>query len=172
MSEAPLPISLRVMTAVDIDGVVAVQRLCYPPAMNEPAAIIRSRLATAPAFAWVAASDAGICAYLVGYPSLLGKVTALGGGFVVPAAPDCLYLHDLAVAPRALGRGVAGALLRLARDAASAAGFSRAALVSVQDSLAFWQKQGFSAGPALTPQQRVNLASYPPPAFYLSCRID
>lgn len=167
MNDVSLPLTLRAMTADDLAGVLAVQRECYPPSMNEAATTILSRLAAAPDFAWVAERD-GVCAYLVGYPSLLGKVTALGGEFVVPGAPDCLYLHDLAVAPRALGRGVAGALLGLARDAARAAGFSQAALVSVQGSLAFWQKQGFVSTPQLLPEQRRNLATYPPPAFYLS----
>lgn len=172
MNDLSLPLTLRTMTADDLAGVLAVQRECYPPAMNEPAATILSRLAQAPDFAWVAEGDGGVCAYLVAYPSRLGKVTQLGGDFAVAGNADCLYLHDLAVAPRALGGGVARALLRQARQAALAAGLRQAALVSVQDSRAFWQKQGFAAGPALTPVEAANLASYPPPAFYLSCRFD
>jgi len=175
MSAVPipvLPLRLRTMSAADLKGVLAVQRECYPPAMNEPAATILARLAQAPDFAWVAESDAGVCAYLVAYPSRLGKLTRLGGSFTVAENADCLYLHDLAVAPRALGGGVARALLRLAYDAAKAAGLRQAALVSVQDSRAFWQRQGFRAGPALAPEEAANLASYPPPAFYLSCCID
>lgn len=158
------PPVIRAMTPADLPAVLAVQRACYLPEMNEAAAVLRERLAQAPDFAWIAAVDREIRAYLVGYPSRLGKVTPLGGGFEPPATPDCLYLHDLAVAPAAGGRGLGSHLLRHAL--AIRPGWP-AALVCVQQALPFWQRAGFVERRLADPVQAARLAGYPGPARYM-----
>lgn len=158
------PPVIRAMTPADLPAVLAVQRACYLPAMNEPAAVLRERLVQAPDFAWIAAVDREIQAYLVGYPSRLGKITPLGGRFEPSARPDCLYLHDLAVAPSAGGRGLGSQLLRHAL--AQRPGWP-AALVCVQQALPFWQRAGFAERPLADPAQAARLAGYPGPARYL-----
>ncbi len=158
-----LPV-IRAMTPVDLPAVLAVQRACYQPEMNEPAAVLHERLAQAPDFAWIATVDREIRAYLVGYPSRLGKITPLGGCFEPSARPDCLYLHDLAVAPAAGGRGLGSLLLRHAL--ARSPGWP-AALVCVQQALPFWQRAGFAERPLADPAQAARLAGYPGPARYM-----
>jgi predicted N-acetyltransferase YhbS len=150
------------MAEADLDGVLAVQAACYPSAMQEGADVVRARLRTSPDTVLVARDADGVCAYLFAYPSRLGKVTPLGGEFPVLQAPDTLYLHDLAVAPRAAGQGVA----RLLVDAmlARAGGMRHSALVSVQDSRRFWESLGYlpAAGDAAA------LATYPADALYMA----
>jgi len=77
-------------------------------------------------------------------------------------APDTLYLHDLAVAPRAAGQGVArrlvGAML------ARAGGLRHSALVSVQDSRPFWESLGY----AVAAGDPGALATYPADALYMT----
>lgn len=158
------PSAIRPMSPADLPGVLAVQRTCYPPAMNEPAAVLRERLAQAPDFAWVAVVDREIRGYLVGYPSRLGKVTPLGGAFEPSATSDCLYLHDLAVAPATGGRGLGTRLLR--RALATRPGWP-AALVCVQQALPFWQRAGFAERALVDPAQAARLAGYPGPARYM-----
>jgi GNAT superfamily N-acetyltransferase len=155
------------MAQGDLAGVLAVQAACYPPAMQEPADVVLARLAASPGTVLVARDDDGVCAYLFAYPSCLGKVTPLHGAFAVPAEPDTLYLHDLAVAPRAAGQGVARALVARLHDEAAARGLPHAALVSVQDSLAFWASLGYApaAGDAFA------LATYPGAAQYMTKRL-
>ena len=150
------------MAEADLDGVLAVQAACYPPAMQEAADVVRARLRASPDTVLVARDADGVCAYLFAYPSRLGKVTPLGGAFAVPDAPDTLYLHDLAVAPRAAGQGVARRLV----DAmlARAGGLRHSALVSVQDSRRFWESLGYlpAAGDPAA------LATYPAGALYMA----
>jgi GNAT superfamily N-acetyltransferase len=155
------------MAPGDLAGVLDVQAACYPPAMQEPAHVVLARLAASPGTVLVARDDAGVCAYLFAYPSRLGKVTPLGGPFAVPAEPDTLYLHDLAVAPRAAGRGVARRLVARLHDDAAGRGVRHAALVSVQDSLAFWESLGYvpAAG------DDAALATYPGAAHYMTKRL-
>ena len=54
-----------------------------------------------------------------------------------------LFLHDLALSKRAAGRGMGSQMVKHLLDTAISCGFQKALLVSVQDSVAFWQKHGF-----------------------------
>ncbi len=158
---------LRAMQERDIPAVLAIQEESYAAAVLEDEAVIRSRLAACPELAWVAEDAGGVCAYLFAYQSRLGRITPLDGEFEPHAEADCLYLHDLAVARRAGGRGIGPALVRRNLQQAQAARLRYSALVSVQDSAEFWSRQGYRAHDGLEPQQADNLASYPIPALYM-----
>lgn len=159
---------IRLMRQADVAGVFEVQRQVYVPAMVEAAGLIASRLATAPDTGWVAEDLQGIAGYLACYPSVHGKISALGADFAPAAEPDALYLHDLAVAARLAGRGVAAALQAAAEQWAVAQGLRYACLVSVQNTLGFWQRHGFAALESPDPGQQAVLASYSGPAYYCS----
>lgn len=158
---------LRPMAEQDIPAVLAIQAECYASELLESAEIIRQRLLAFPELAWLAEDAAGVCAYLFGYRSRAGKVTPLGGAFAAPDDADCLYLHDLAVAARAAGRGIGPALVQRLLDQGRAARLRYSALVSVQDSQGFWRRQGYAEQAALDAEQRANLASYGVPALYM-----
>jgi predicted N-acetyltransferase YhbS len=150
------------MAAADLEAVLAVQAACYPPAMQEAADVVLARLRASPDTVLVARDAAGVCGYLFAYPSRLGKVTPLGGRFTVAAQPDTLYLHDVAVAPRAAGQGVARRLV--AALLARAGGLRHSALVSVQDSRAFWERLGYAEATG----DAAALATYPAGALYMA----
>lgn len=162
-------VALRAMREDDLAAVWAVQAACYPPPMQEAAALLLARLRAAPSTALVGCVGGTVRAYVFAYPSRLGRVTALGAAFVPAQAPDALYLHDLAVAPSAHGLGLARALAgRLLADAA-ASGLAHAALVSVQDSRRFWERLGFAEPAGRAPCAA--LASYPEGAVYMTRRL-
>lgn len=157
---------LRPMREDDLDAVLAVQSACYPASLQEPGGVVLARLRAAAPTTLVACADATVCAYLFAYPSLLGRITPLDAPFVPAKLPDTLYLHDLAVGPQALGRGLGRQLaLRLLREAA-AHGLRHAALVSVQDTRRFWEGLGFDADAARLPCAA--LAAYPAGAVYMT----
>lgn len=164
MSPSTPILLLRAMRDDDLEAVLAVQAECYPPAMQEAADVVLARRRAAPATAIVACVGADVCGYLFAYPSIHGKVTPLGGAFALPETPDTLYLHDLAVAPRALGQGVARRLVEHMHGIGARLGLAHAALVSVQDSRRFWEGFGY----AVTPGAAAALGSYPPGALYMA----
>jgi len=163
ISEEPSP-RIRHMTASDLENVLDIQRACYAPAMNESGDIFLNRLECASEHAWVALLDGEPEAYLMTYPSRVGKITPLGGEFEPPAHPDCLYIHDLAVHPEASGQGLGRALLR---HALAASCFRMAALVCVQDARRFWEQNGFSEGLPLSAVEADHLATYPGQPRYM-----
>lgn len=160
---------LRPMREDDLDAVFVVQAQCYPPPMQEAGAVLRARLRAAPATVLVADDGAAVCAYLFAYPSRLGSVTPLGGAFAPAAAPDTLYLHDLAVAPRVHGRGLARRLVEDMLGLGPALGLAHAALVSVQGTRAFWEGLGFAARPG---EGGAALSGYPRGALYMARRLE
>lgn len=164
-------LNIRLMTAEDIPSVIAIQAECYTAEAIESESIFHARLATSAHSAWVAEGERGICAYLVAYPSQLGKVTPLGGNFDIPEMPTTLYLHDLAVSQRVAGQGVGTQLVRFALGAGRERGLLASSLVSIQDSVAFWQRHGYAASLQLEEQQQRHLATYPGNACYLVRRL-
>lgn len=158
------------MHLADLDAVMAVQAACYPASMQEPRAVVEARLLAAAASCAVACDGDGVCGYLFAYPSRLGAVTDLGAPFAPAPQPDTLYLHDLSVAPRAHGRGLARALVEHLLAAGRQAGLLHAALVSVQDSEAFWTGFGFRPAPTASANADADagLASYPGAAVYMA----
>jgi ribosomal protein S18 acetylase RimI-like enzyme len=162
---------IRLMTPQDISAVLRVQAECYSIGMNEGEQIIRARLVASPDTSWIVEDDADVLGYLVAYRSVLGKITPLGELFDIPAAPDALYLHDLAIGSRGAGRGLSTQLLQTAWNMALAEGLRHSALVSVQNSLAYWQKLGYGIFGELQAEQGDRLLSYEGPSYYLIKRL-
>lgn len=158
---------IRPMRADDLDAVLAVQAACYPRAMQEAADIVLGRMEASGDTCVVAEDAAGVCGYLFAYRSRLGNVTPLGADFEVDGDADTLYLHDLSVAPRAHGRGLARRLAAHLLAQAPEQGLAWSALVSVQDSVGFWAALGYGAGETGCPAARAALASYPGDACYM-----
>ncbi len=162
---------IRLMTQDDVQQVLHIQAQCYRPLTLEGETTIRARLDSAPDSAWVAEDDAGVCAYLVAYRSMVGKVTPLDGLFAPAHAADSLYLHDLAVSPRVNGQGVGPALVACAWESAQEQGLTHSSLVSVQDSRAFWARLGYAVWDGLDELQRARLQTYEAPSWYMVKRV-
>ena len=167
--------TVRALALQHLPGLLAVQRACYGDNLVESAEVFARRLASPANCSLVLEMDGEVCAYLAAYHSLHGKVTPLQGDFETVAAPghaDTLYLHDLAVLPRLAGRGFAQALLAPLHAQAVAFGLQRAALVSVQESQAYWEHQGYAVQRLEEARQRARLASYGASAVYMARRLD
>lgn len=155
------------MTSAHLDAVMQIQLQRYPADMQEDRERIAARLQGSPAQCWVAEDRDGTCGYLFAYLSRRGRVTPLNGDFQPHAEPDCLYLHDLAVAPRAAGRRVAQQLVAHGLQHAALKALPCSALVSVQHSSGFWERLGYRCAATADAQQAEHLASYPGQAHYM-----
>lgn len=151
----------RAMTSGDLDGVVAVARIAFPD-HPEGRACFEERLTLAPASCFVLEGAGRVAGYLIAYPWPQGAIppldTLLG---TLPESCDAWYLHDLALRPEARGGGNARAGLALLVAQVDAP----IALVSVNDSAAFWRSQGFEVRDSAALQAK--LSSYGPQARYM-----
>lgn len=153
--------TIRLIQQADLPAVVALQDGCYSDALYESPALLSQRLQAAANSCWLAENSAGeLLAYLFSYPSINGYVTPLASAFTLAAAPELLYLHDMAVNPSARGAGLAKQLLTTAKQHALSLGLTKLALVAVQGSVPYWQRHGFTVVKHLSASAISALASY------------
>jgi len=134
------------------DDLPAVDRIAdvVHPGFPERPAIPEERLALYQAGCLVLERDGAVMGYAVSHPWHAGKPPALDTLLgQLPITPATYYLHDLALLPAARGNGAA-AVAWLIRQAARE-NLATLSLVAVNNSVGFWQRQGFAVtGPAPT----------------------
>ncbi len=150
----------RPMREDDLAAMADIQRACYGRHMLEAPEILLQRLRCAADTCWVAVLEGKVRAYLAAYRSRLGKVTPLHAPFEPAQHPDTLYLHDLAVHPRAAGRSLGPSLVETLLALARRENLRYSALVSVQNSHAFWKRRGYADHALTDAAQRACLATY------------
>lgn len=152
---------IRLIQHADLAEIQAIQDCCYGDELFEDTGLIERRLASQPNSCWLAEShDGKVLAYLFSYPSRDKQVAPLGSEFECYNNADLLYLHDMAVSPAARGLGLAPDLLVTAERYALKCGFNQLALVAVQGSVPYWQKQGFSIVELTDVSAQLALESY------------
>lgn len=163
---------IRQMQQSDLAAVIRLQDSCYHDELYEAPEVVQQRFMRHPQSCWVAVYKDKLWGYLFTYPSKIGNVNPLGAEFPQYANADCLYLHDVAVSRDARGQGVASALVRQAAQHAKELGLQKLALVAVQNSVAFWQQQGFVEFMPITGDIQQALATYQgSPAHYLTSEL-
>ncbi len=164
------PSQWRPMTPDDILPVDEIGRIVHPD-YPEDIAVLKDRLALFPAGCFVADGGETHLGYAVSHPSTIGKPAPLNTVIgALDKAADCLFLHDIALTQAARGLGLGRSLLEKLTDVATRQGLPRLALVSVNNSRAYWQAQGFrtfAADAALA----AKLASYEADAAYMVFEI-
>lgn len=170
MTAVAAPWHIRPLTPADVADLLHVQTVCYGDEFMESEVVFAQRLSCAHhcSLGMVQAAAGPLQAYLAAYWSNPGKITPLDGFFTPPAATEqVLYLHDMSVLPQWAGQGLARQLLGTAMEQAQARGVGHAALVSVQGSQAYWERQGFTVEPVENVAQQQHLATYGEGAVYM-----
>ena len=159
------------MQEVDLPAVLQVQAECFEPVTRESPQSFLAKLAASPSTCFVAVRGSDVVGYLVAVPADSRSPPALNGdSFEIPREPDCLYLHDLSVTPRARGTGVAEALIEAFLSRLKQLGFTQARLTAVNDSADYWARHGFEvATPSATARDQV--ATYGEGARYMRMRV-
>ena len=162
-----IQIQLRPLGVADVDAVLQIQTQCYGAGFVEPREVFVRRLQVAGQCSWAAVQGDEVLAYLAAYWSRPGAVTPLNGEFADYADASVLYLHDMAVSPTAAGQGLARRMVDAAKTMARQRGVMRTALVSVQGSQAYWERQGYAVEIVKNAMHRQHLATYGPDALYM-----
>lgn len=132
------------MLLEDMDALLKIQLGCYDEEKQESRESFISKLLASPQTCFVALRGLRVVGYLVAVPAVAGSPLPLNTqGYLAPAKPDALYLHDLAVDPGLRGAGLASVLLAPYLQQLKTLGLSYGALTAVNDSCAFWHRHGF-----------------------------
>ena len=111
-----------------------------------------------------------VVGYGFSYPWRLNSVPRLNqllGRF--PPMPECLFIHDVALAPQARGRGAVRILFGLLTKVARKRGLTALALVSVYNTHPLWARLGFQV--VVDTALMSSLKTYGDLARYMVCRL-
>ncbi len=135
------------MSADDIAAMATIAARVHPD-FPERQAVFAERQRLAPAGCLMLQAGDAAEGYVLSHPWTLASPPALDTLLgALPAAPDCWYLHDLALLPSTRGAGLGPIALDLLAARARAAGLPWMALVAVTGSAPFWRRQGFAPAP-------------------------
>lgn len=141
------------MRALDLSAVLQVQRAAYGDGYQESAEVLGAKLALAPNCCWVVEQQGKVGAYVFAHPWRRQAPPPLHSRMEsLPRAADCLFVHDVAVMPALRGVGAAGALFRQVAAEAAVRHLPCLTLVALADAIPYWQRHGFRAQPAGSPE--------------------
>lgn len=159
----------RPMKEADLSAVIRIAAAAHV-GLEERADVFAEKLRLSPQGCLALDLGGEVLGYIYSHPWKLGDAPALDAFLdALPAVPDCLYLHDLALDPRARGHGApAAAVARLVKTA-EAAGLEAMALVAVRGTGPFWTRHRFVDAP--DGRLAAKLAAYGADARYMVRRL-
>jgi ribosomal protein S18 acetylase RimI-like enzyme len=158
----------RPLRPSDLGAVASIAAAAFPDHWEEPACFAE-RLSLAPSWCFGLEDGSGaLKGYLLSWPWPAGSIPPLNCLIGALAQErHTVFIHDLALLPEAAGRGLAAAIAARVTAQACAAGFSGIALVAVNNTAAFWRRQGFSEA-EVQAGCREKLAAYGEGARYMA----
>ncbi|QIR15349.1 GNAT family N-acetyltransferase [Shewanella aestuarii] len=146
---------------------MAIQHDCYQQITPEPLSVMQSKWHRSPQSCFVVEYKNQVIAYVLAHPWYQAKAPKLD--MVLPSIKqaDCLYIHDMAVSPKAQGLGIANKLVAEVKNAMTLLNFNGIGLIAIQGACAFWRKHQFSPLESLPSVLTDSLASYGADAHYL-----
>jgi GNAT superfamily N-acetyltransferase len=133
----------RAATPSDVERIHAVAAVAHP-AFPERVEVLGEKLRLFPSGCFVLAEAGAVLGYALSHPWLSTDVPALDRLLgALPDAPDCLFIHDVALLPRARGHGAARAVLDRLERTARERRLRLLTLVAVADTATFWGRLGF-----------------------------
>ncbi|MEH2476058.1 ribosomal protein S18 acetylase RimI-like enzyme [Nitrobacteraceae bacterium AZCC 2161] len=139
------PTDWRAMTAADLPAVKALAD-CIHPDYPEDEAVFTDRLALHPAGCFTLQHNQGIAGYVISHPWHFRKPPALNALLAQAASPaSTFYIHDLALLPAARKSGAASRIVDILAAHARSLQLPNMTLVAVNNSVHFWQRQGFNS---------------------------
>lgn len=135
--------------------------------LPESPEVFEEKLRLFPEGCFVLTEHARVVGYSFCHPWRLRSIPPLNQLLIrLPASPDCMLIHDIAVLPEARGRGSTAVLVGLIEMLAKRLDISHLALVSVYNTRAFWARFGF--GEIADGKLADKLASYGASARYMA----
>lgn len=151
------------MKQTDLLSVAALAEQAHPQFPEDPKVFAEKQRLFEP-FCFTLEFGSAIAGYCIAHPWMRDKVPVLNRLLgAAPQAPDCLFIHDVAVAPAARGKGATTALMESLTAAAQSYGLNAITLVALYGSNKMWNRYGFHA----VAIEKTEIKSYGPSAIYM-----
>lgn len=136
------------------------------PDYPEDEAVFSDRLEVYPQGCFVLQADEGLIGYAISHPWQAFAIPALNVELrSLPENAQSYYLHDIALMPQARSGGRASSVVAKMAEQAKSEEFAAMALVAVNGSQGFWERQGFQV--TQRPELVEKLQTYSDDARYM-----
>jgi GNAT superfamily N-acetyltransferase len=161
---------LKQATETDLAAIGMIASAIHPE-LTERREVFAEKLELFPQGCLVLVRGGVVAGYALSHPWLLNRIPPLDEFLgSLPPSPDCIFIHDVAVAPEARGRGNAQAFVELVSNLARAYAIGHLALVSVYESHRLWSRFGFAV--VRDDEIARKLKPYGETACYMVCDLD
>ena len=160
----------RPATALDLVEIHRIGNAIHAELPESPE-VFAEKLRLFPEGCFALTEHARVVGYSFCHPWRLRSIPPLNELLVrLPASPDAMLIHDVAVLPEARGRGSTAILVGLIETLANRLDISYLALVSVYNTRAFWARFGFEE--IADGKLADKLASYGAVARYMMRKLE
>ncbi|MCX5389105.1 GNAT family N-acetyltransferase [Streptomyces sp. NBC_00094] len=141
---------IRLLQEDDWDELVTLEERAYAASgLSEGEAALRSRYRASPSTCFVLEHAGGFGGYLLALPYPLFRCPDLSLAEEGAAQGSNLHLHDLVIAERARGRGLAHRMQEHLEETGRAATYQTLSLVAVNGSQVLWTTLGYRTQPGI-----------------------
>ncbi len=163
-------VAWRAMSGYDLDAVFDIANKVHP-GFFEAREVLAEKFALYRNGCYLLEVGERPAGYVLSHPWTLGDLPALDALLgALPEHADSYYIHDLALLPLTRGVGAAGQIVAALTKHAQAMNYPSMSLVAVNNSRAFWTRQGF--GVEERPELDAKLAGYEADARYMVKRFQ
>lgn len=126
-----------------IEGVLNIQRHCYPQYYVENKDVFERMIAVYPSGCLGVSFNGILTGYVFFHPYYEDKIKPLNHSLRLDGSEDCMYLHDMAIQSEYRGMGLTRILMDKVDIETRNRKLTIQTLVAVQESHYFWKKYGF-----------------------------
>ncbi|SDR41232.1 Acetyltransferase (GNAT) family protein [Rhizobiales bacterium GAS191] len=127
----------------DLEAINSIGDRIHPDLVERPE-IFEERFRLFPDGCMALSDGEGLAGYGLCHPWVLNSIPPLDTLLIsLPSPPECIFVHDVGIVPRARGSNSAQAYIALAVDLARERGISALTLVSVYETQPLWERCGF-----------------------------
>jgi GNAT superfamily N-acetyltransferase len=151
----------------DLDRICAIAA-CIHPSLPERPEVLAEKIRLFPHGCGKLLANRKMMGYGIAHPWMLNAIPPLDAFLgKLPAQPECLYIHDIAVLPEARGHNAAESYIHAIKILAANINIRSLALVSVYETDVLWNRFGFHI--VRSDDLACKLATYGPTAQYMIC---
>jgi GNAT superfamily N-acetyltransferase len=159
----------RRVRGADLDGIKVVADEVHPN-LCERREVLAEKFRLFPQGCFVLVQDGKVVGYAFVHPWRINDVPKLDDYLLaLPAEPECLFIHDVALLPTARGKSASKSLIDEVLRLAKIQNVATLSLVSVYGSNVHWARLGFEI--ARDQGMAAKLASYGQNAYYMVRRL-
>jgi len=132
------------LTKKHLTEVKKVSDLCFQEAYQEDISVYQKIMEVFPDGAWGAFCDDKLAGYIFFHPYKYSEIKPFNSMLSLNGDENCMYLHEIAVLPEYRAHQLSIHLLSNFDQVSKLHNLTNQSLVSVQNSIGFWEKKGFS----------------------------